>query len=215
MVEDLAGHNLGSRQARVFRWVMITLTVVADLLAIGAFALGLTNRDRINDLVADASGWYVSVSLSGPPSGADVEGHMIQITGKIEFQDTAKTFGDVALALQHRRVDLLPFVRAARVDGWWAQASVLIRSQPSPSAGPPASPDPSAAATDATCTNSSHPCGTFTGTVQLGELGIGIGEQFQIVVLALPKASVSKGDKLNNLPFSYATSQGITVRRTR
>ena len=116
---------------------------------------------------------------------------MTPIAGLVDLRTTAAEVESpppMNLVLGDKNVELVPFVRPlSEAKWWWAQATPLV-----------------------------HRDGTFEGSVFIGEKrGSGVGVNFQIAVLAVPKGSITEGDRLTNLPFSYATSNVVTVRRIR
>lgn len=163
----------------------LLLGIVASIISIVTFL----RVDKIEELVRRAKDWKIVLDLSEPQNGAEMTGPVIRIAGRTDFRTTAievESNPRVNLALAQNQVELVPFVRpVSEAKWWWVQPSPVVRQD-----------------------------GSFEGSVFIGESGgAGIGIKFQIVVLAVPKGSVREGDKLVNLPFSYAASNIVTVKR--
>jgi hypothetical protein len=162
------------------------------ILGIIASVNSLWNSWKINQVahrVQIAKGWRITINLKEPENHSEVRSYVLKIKGHVDFQTTATeavSSPKVSLALSENDVELIPFVRPFSEAKWWWVQSIPVVGQD----------------------------GSFESSVFVGERsGVGIGIEFQIVVLAIPRKSVSEGDKLVNLPFYYATSNIVTVKR--
>jgi hypothetical protein len=165
----------------------LILGIIASIISIWTFL----RIGQIEEHARKARDWIIILELSEPPNGSEISGHVARIAGTADFRATAaqvQSSPKVNLSLQENRVDLVPFVRPlSEAKWWWAQSIPVVRQD-----------------------------GGFEGSVFLGEQGgAGIGIDFQVVILAVPKGSVSEGNKFLNLPFSYAASNTVTVKRVR
>jgi len=167
----------------------LILGLLAAIVSILAYFKVGEVQDDLEALISEAKGWQVTISLAEPQNGTRVEGFVTRIAGSVDLRATAaemKSPPTMNLALQDKHVELVPFVRPlSEAKWWWAQAGPVVRQD-----------------------------GGYEGSVFIGErTGAGIGVDFQIIVLAVPQGSVTEGDRVSNLPFSYAASDTVTVRR--
>lgn len=175
-----------SRVWKIVSGLGLVLGIVSSVISIRS----ATKINQIEGLARQARDWKITIELTEPKEGLKVSSHVAKIAGKATFQATAandQSNPSVNLILEENQVELVPFVKPlSESKWWWVQAGPVV-----------------------------HQDGAFDGTVFDGERdGAGIGVEFQIVILAVPKGTISEGDKLVNLPFSYAASNVVTVKRT-
>ena len=163
------------------------LGIVASLISIWT----ILRVDRLEHLVARAKHWKISIHLSEPQNGSETVGYIVRLRGNVDFRIAAthdESNPMINLSLSKEKVDIVPLVRPlSEAKYWWTQSSPVVRQD-----------------------------GTFEGSVFLGEKGgADIAIEFQVIALAVPKGSSLEGTKLTNLPFFYAASNTITVKRIR
>lgn len=190
-MKDQSRRGFRTRLWQSLNTTALVLSILASSVAILAYLEARGARKDLKALIEEGKKWEVSLRLLEPADRAEVFGYVTRIAGSIEFRTTAvevQSPSKVNLALEEKNVELVPVVRPlSEAKWWWVQASPLVRQD-----------------------------GTFEGSVFIGEkTGIGIGVEFQLAVLAVPKGSMSEGARLVNLPFSYVASNTVTVRRAK
>lgn len=182
------------RMSRLWQFInaaALLLGLFVSIVSILAFFKVGEVEDDLEALITEAKKWQVTISLAEPQNGTKVEGFVTRIAGSVDLRTTAaevKSPPSMNLALQDKRVELVPFVRPlSESKWWWAQADPVIRQD-----------------------------GGYEGSVFIGEkTRAGIGVDFQLIVLAVPQGTVTEGDRVSNLPFFYAASNTVTIRRVR
>lgn len=113
----------------------------------------------------------------------------MKIRGKVLIQGL--TGNAVGSALKDRGLEIVPFVRPMTTtygpsEKWWSQNVPKI----------------------------DEANGEFEGSVRIGSLQYGAGEQFRIVLAILPKGYIPKADTtFDQLPSTVALSDHVTVYR--
>ena len=145
--------------------------------------------DHIEDLARAARDWEIALVLSEPQPGTEISDFVIRLTGKVDFCVMAaqvESNSRVNLTLKENRVELVTCVKPlSEAKWWWVQTNPVVRED-----------------------------GHFEGSAFIGErMGTSKGVEFQIVVLAVPRGSMCEGDRHINLPFYYAASNVVNVKR--
>lgn len=179
------------RMLRPLTILALVLSILSSFLAIWAFIEARSARKGLQAFIEEGRKWRLSLTLKEPTDRAEIAGYVARIAGLVDFRTTATevvSAPKLNLVLEEKHVKLVPFVKPlSEAKWWWAQANPLVRED-----------------------------GSFEGSVFIGDkAGAGVGVEFQLAVLAVPKGSVSEGDRLVNLPFSYSASNMVTVRRVR
>jgi hypothetical protein len=172
-----------TRVGRYLNLAAVILGILANIVALFAFLQARKTNENLKAFIEEGKQWELSIKLLQPANGSSVVGYVTRVVGSVDIRTTAAEMSSppkMNLALQNKKVELVPFVRPlSEAKWWWVQASPVVRQD-----------------------------GSFEGSVFIGESsGAGVGVDFQIVVLAIPKGSVTEGDKLSNLPFSYGVSE--------
>ena len=127
----------------------------------------------------------MEISLERPVDGAGVAGYVVDLVGHIRIKSRGSSSRtDVNLEVAKRNIEIVSMVRPLSETGlWFVQTKPAIR-----------------------------PDGRFHGSLNIGSRdGLGVGVRFQIVVLAVPRDSVSA--LYRDLPASGVCSNVVTVRR--
>jgi hypothetical protein len=159
----------------------------------GIFASGISiyNFGKINYIESIFKiSESLEINLSEPKDGTEVSSRATRITGRINLKTSADDNNlpsGVHSLLARHKIELVPFVKPLSEEKfWWAQSSPVVQQN-----------------------------GIFTGSVFLGEERNGVGNDFQIIVLAVPKGTTPEGSRILNLPFNSTASNTITVKRVR
>ncbi|RLB91596.1 MAG: hypothetical protein DRH50_10830 [Deltaproteobacteria bacterium] len=163
---------------------------IAAVLSIGAIVLSVYNYftiDKLQQFYANVKPLGMEIVLSEPNDGAEVGDCVTKILGDVRIRaaETSVVTTDINITLAEQKIEVIPFVRP-RGNLWYAQARPVI-----------------------------SPKGILTGSVILGERdGRGIGDNFEIVVLAVSEGTVQRGDSFKDLPLHGCASNTVTVKRT-
>ena len=164
----------------------------AAVLSIGAIVLSAYNHFRVDELQEFYSAvkpLKLELSLSQPLDSTEVSNCVTGITGHVRIQPTGTSpvGTDINMTLAERKIEIVPFVRPFANFLWYPQTRPTIT-----------------------------PEGVLTGSVILGDReGRGIGEDFQVVVLAVRAGEIRPGYPLPDLPQHGCASNTVTVRRTQ
>ena len=163
--------------------------LIAAVLSIISFCFSIycyITVDRFEKMIIEFVLLEMDVSLTEPLDKAPVSNHVIDINGQIRIKLPSPTT-DINLDLARRNIDVVPMVRPLSETNLW-----FVQTRPN-----------------------IHKDGSFQGSVNIGDKeGRGIGVNFQIVVIAVPKGTIKQGQTFSDLPRG-ATSKTITVRRIR
>jgi len=168
-------------------WVQL-IGAIFSILAFLLSAVAFIRVDRLEELFDKIGPLEVQLSLSEPEDGTEVEHYVIEIAGQITVAAHEPVSSlDVNLTLAERDIDIVPLVRPlSEANLWWAQTKPVIDRK-----------------------------GYFQGSVNVGDKdGRGVGEDFQIVVIAVPRGAISQGDTFRDLPTFGAASRIVTVKRS-
>lgn len=124
------------------------------------------------------------IEIWTPRSGEHATTWVVPLSGRVVPAD--ESAGMAREALDRDQIAIVPLVRPL-VNGtqWWVQERPKI-----------------------------HPDGTVEGALSLGDQqGLGVGIAFEVVIVAVPRGSLLRGEKLSELPLSYASSERIVLRR--
>lgn len=180
-----------------------SLSILWKIFIVAALCLGISSlivsiagywrSDQIQKMNRAEKNWETALNITEPPDGADISGRVLNVSGRAIFRSPVQDIESkvkVNFALYQHQVELVPFVRplsesSPDVNRWWVQPGPTVNQN-----------------------------GSFSGTIFVGNNEpADIGKKFQIVILAIPKKSVSEGDTFVNLPFSYVASNIITVKK--
>lgn len=139
--------------------------------------------DRLEDLARRAKDWKIAVNVSEPKNKAEISGDAVMIVGKGDLRTTAA------------QVESSPAVNLVLEENR-VELVPFVRQM---------SENNSWAVQPKSVVRQD---GGFDGVIVLGDRGY----EYQIIVLAVPSGSV-KGDQLMDLPFSYAVSNSVVVKR--
>lgn len=140
--------------------------------------------DRFEKMITEFVLLEMDVSLTKPQDNYEVSNHVVDVNGQIHIKSVLPTT-NINLDLARRNIDIVPMVRPlSETNTWFAQTRLNIYKD-----------------------------GSFQGSANIGDKeGKGIGVNFQIVVIAVPKGTIRQGQSFHDLPHG-ATSRIITVRR--
>ncbi len=161
------------------------LGLISSLIAI----LMYLKLRKAKEFIQKSRHWLITINITNPMDNSEHKDYVLEISGKFDFLVSAMDvvqFHNLNLALIENQIELVPIVKPLSDSKyWWIQSSLIVDQD-----------------------------GNFKGSVFLGEKsGAGRGIKFHIVVLAIPKKSVSEGKTMINPPVSYGVSQIITVKR--
>lgn len=168
------------------------INLFASVLSIVAIVISCYNYfaiDRIQQHLVDIKPLMLEISITKPEEMAKLSGSVINIEGQITMGNiTDNPNNDVCIGLAQRKIDIVPLVRPlSETNLWYAQTKPAINRN-----------------------------GHFDSSVNLGDnKGHGIGIDFQILVLAVPKGSINQGMIFRDLPPYGNASRMITVRRIK
>lgn len=163
---------------------------VAALLSIASIVISVYSYftvDKYRKMFEAIQPLEMDIAIDKPQDGAQVSHCVTEITGQIRIKlGYQSTRTDVNLEIAKRNIDIFPLVRPmSEANTWFAQTKPLIGSD-----------------------------GSFQSSVNIGDKeGRGIGMNFQIAVIAVPKGTIHQGDTFRDLPPYGASSKVITVRR--
>jgi len=125
----------------------------------------------------------LSLELEEPADGTTAQGWRVPWRGRVVLRAPD---GAPARVLERHDIAIVPLVRPRGKDPrWWVQGEARLRSG-----------------------------GRLEGDLALGEpQGRGVGVVYDVLIVAVPRGSARRGDVLAQLPFTYATSQVVAVRR--
>ncbi|MBM4185527.1 MAG: hypothetical protein FJ207_15125 [Gemmatimonadetes bacterium] len=130
----------------------------------------------------------ISLEIVEPTNQSEAHGAELRIGGNVSVAHTrdAPSPDSVEQILTQSEIEIVPIARALGYPTqWWVQMRPMVR-----------------------------PDGRFDGVVWVGEPnGVGVGLDFEIVVLAVPRGSLQKGETVAEIPLNYATSSPISVKR--
>ena len=163
----------------------LVLGIISSLIAITAFI----KAKKVESKIGPAKEWKIELLITRPMDGSELKGHLCDLSGRVEFLTSALQYDGnprINLFLEENKVDIFPIVQPlAEGTYWWVQPKPLI-----------------------------HQNGEFDGSIFIGDnKGNGIGIVFHIAVVAVPKGTIKKGDKLKEAPFSYASSTIVKATR--
>lgn len=165
---------------------------IAAVLSIGAIGLSAYNHFRVDELrefYNVVKPLKLEISLSQPVDSAEVSNCVTGISGHVRIQptETSPVGTDINMTLGEREIEIVPFVRPLANFLWYPQTRPTIT-----------------------------PDGVLTGSVILGDKeGRGIGEDFQVVLLAVRAGEIRPGYPLPDLPQHGCASNTVTVKRTQ
>jgi hypothetical protein len=170
--------------------ILKTVGFVAAVLSIAAIivsAMTYLKVDRLQRLFEEIRPLELEISLIEPESGAEIRGYVTEVEGQITLarRDSDQDI-DVNLTLAQRDIDVVVLVRPlSEANLWWAQTKPAIDRK-----------------------------GYFQGSANIGDKeGRGVGIDFQIIVIAVPRGAIAQGDTFRDLPTYGAASRMVTVRR--
>lgn len=172
-------------------WKMVSSTgvvlgIIASVISIWTFL----KVDKLEKIVEEAQHWAITIDLEDPKSGIEVFGFAVRVVGKIDLRTTAnetKARQKINLTMYQKKIHLVCFVRPIyrQSCAWYLQPMPVIYQD-----------------------------GSFDGLAFLGDKEVGGGViEHQIIVLTVPRHALSEVFEHKDLPFYFAASKIVSVKR--
>jgi hypothetical protein len=170
-------------------WTILDrLGTIAGIVGLILSVWALVQVGEVTDLVERAAQWRrLELTLSEPANGSQLKTHLVDVRGTISYEPFREPpVSSVRLQLASSQIEVVSMVRPiAEPLRWWPQPEPAIADD-----------------------------GGFNATVRVGRPAPETdGGRYEIIVLAVPRGSISRTDTYEVLPAHYAESPILRVSR--